>query len=127
MALAVADAVEIPARQRGSPHQFQRVPHGLPVGIGQDAQPPGIGDASGGGKFKAGSQLGAAGVGQHQGQLPGPGCAGVIGQAAAIQQDSPAQGGQLARQRFEQGGFARAVGAHEGQDLAPLHPQGDIL
>ena len=125
LALAVADAVEIPVCQRGSPHQFQRVPHGLPVGIGQDAQPPGIGDAPGGGKLKAGSQLGAAGMGQHQGQLPGPGRAGVIGQAAAIQQDSPAQGGQLARQRFEQSGFARAVWPDEGQDLPRHRPQRD--
>ena len=125
LALAVADAVEIPARQRGSPHQFQRIPHGLPVGIGQDAQPPGIGDAPGGGKLKAGSQLGAAGMGQHQGQLPGPGCAGVIGQTAAIQQDSPAQGGQLACQRFEQGGFSRAVWPDEGQDLPRHRPQRD--
>ena len=58
--------------------------------------------------------------GQHQGQLPGPGCTGVIGQAAAIQQDSPAQGSQLARQCFEQSGFARAVWPDEGQDL-PRH------
>ena len=64
-------------------------------------------------------------MGQHQGQLPGPGRAGVIGQTAAIQQDSPAQGGQLARQRFEQGGFARAVWPDEGQDLPRHRPQRD--
>ena len=64
-------------------------------------------------------------MGQHQGQLPGPGRAGVIGQAAAIQQDSPAHRGQLARQRFEQGGFARAVWPDEGQDLPRHRPQRD--
>ena len=55
---------------------------------------------------------------------PGAGPA-VIGQAAAIQQDSPAHGGQLARQRFEQGGFARAVWPDEGQDLPRHRPQRD--
>ena len=66
LALAVADAVEVPLRESGSSHQSQRIAHGLPVCLGEEAQPPGVGDAPGCGKLEAGGQLGAAGVGEHE-------------------------------------------------------------
>ena len=127
LALAVADAVEVPLRESGSPHQSQRVAHGLPVGLGEEAQPPGVGDAPGCGKLEAGGQLGAAGVGEHEGEPLCAGAAGVGGQILSVQQHCAAHGGQLARQCFEQGGFARAVRPDEGQDLPWSDAQRDML
>ena len=58
----------------------------------------------------------------QEGQLLRPLGTGVTGKASAFQQHRAAHGGQLTRQRAQQGGFACAVGADEGQDLARLHP-----
>ena len=122
LTLAVTDAVEVPVREMRSSGNFQCILHGLPVGVGQNAQPPGVRDAPGGGKLKAGGQLGAAGVRQHQGQLLRPGRAGVGGQVLPVQQHSAAQRGQLSGQCFEQGGFARTVGADKDKDLPRICP-----
>ena len=62
----------------------------------------------------------------HEGQLLRPLGTGVTGKASAFQQHRAAHGGQLTRQRAQQGGFACAVGADEGQDLARLHPEANI-
>ena len=93
---------------------MQSIPHLLPVLLGQDAQPPGVGVAPGSGHIKAGGQLGVAGVGQHQGHFARAGIGGVGGQVLALQQHSAVLRRQLPGQRFEQGGFARAVGADQG-------------
>ena len=127
LALAVADAVEVPVGKVGSPHQRKGVPHGLFVRFGKDAQPPGVGDAARRRKLKTGGQLGAAGVGEHQGQPLCAGRAGVGGKVLAAQQHGAAEGGQLPGQRFEQRGFARAVRADEGQDLPAPDAEGDGL
>ena len=61
---------------------------------------------------------------QRQGHFAGPGVAGQRGKLRAVQTAlHRACGASWPAMRFEKGGFARAVGAHEGQDLAPLHPQ----
>ena len=67
-------------------HQLQRVLYLLFVLSGKDAQPPGVGDASCRRKLKAGGQLGAAGVGQHQRQLLRPSVAGNVGKLLPVQQ-----------------------------------------
>ena len=72
----------------------------LPVGVGQNAQPPGVGVAPGGGDLKAGRQLGAGRVGQHQCQLAGACVGGVGGQRFSVQQYRAALGRQLPGQRF---------------------------
>ena len=127
LALAIADLVEIPVSEGLRAHQSEGGAHLRSVLCREDAQPPGVGVAARRRQREAGGELRAAGVGQHQGHFAGPGVAGQRGKLRAVQQHRTALRSQLARQRFEQGGFARAVGAHEGQDLAPLHPQRDIL
>ena len=67
-------------------HQLQRILYLLFVLGGKDTQPPGVGDASCRRKLKAGGQLGAAGVGQHQRQLLRPGVAGDACQLLPVQQ-----------------------------------------
>ena len=84
LALAVADTVEIPVGERRSAHKFQRLPHLLPVLVGQDAQTPGVGVASGRRKVKTGGQFHPAAVGRHQRQLAGAGGAGVTGKRGAV-------------------------------------------
>ena len=126
LALAAADAVEIPVGEGGGAHQLQCLPHLLPVLVGQNAQPPGVGVAPGRRKVKTGGQFHPAAVGRHQRQLAGAGGAGVTGKRGAVQQNRPAHGRQLPRQCAQQGGFARAVGADEGKDLPGFHPEGDV-
>ena len=126
LALAVADTVEIPVGKGGSAHQLQRLPHLLPVLIGQNAQPPGVGVTPGGCKVKTGSQLYPAAVGHHQRQFAGAGGAGAAGKRGAVQKHCPAHGRQLPCQRPQQGGFARAVGADEGKDLPGFGSEGDV-
>ena len=127
LTLAVTDAVEVPVREMRSSGNFQCILHGLPVGVGQNAQPPGVRDAPGGGKLKAGGQLGAAGVGHHQGHLPGALRAGVVCKALSVQQDSAPLRGQLGRQRLEEGRFARTVGSDEGEDAPLFGSEADVL
>ena len=107
-------------------HQLQRILHLFFVLGRKDAQPPGIWNAPCRCKLKAGGQLGAAGVGQHQRQFLRPGVAGDAGKLLPVQQHRAAQRGQLSRQRFEQGGFARAVRANECQHLPLGSAQRDI-
>ena len=126
LALAVADAVKIPVCQLRRTHQLQSSVHLLPVLGRQNAQPSGVGIAPRRNKVKAGGQLHPAAMRGHEGQLLRPLGTGVIGKASAFQQHRAAHGGQLARQRAQQGGFACAVGADEGQDLARLHPEANI-
>ena len=126
LALAVADAVKIPVCQLRRAHQLQGPVHLLPVLGRQNAQPSGVGIAPRRNKVEAGGQLHPAAVRGHEGQLLRPLGTGVIGKASAFQQHRAVHGGQLARQCAQQGGFACAVGADEGQDLARLHPEGNI-
>ena len=67
-------------------HQLLRILYLFFVLGGKDAQPPGIGNAPRRRKLKAGGQLGAAGVGQHQRQLLRPGVAGNAGKLLSVQQ-----------------------------------------
>ena len=107
----------------GCTHPFQCAVR-LPFVFGrEDAQPPGVGVAARRSKVKAGGQLHAAAVRCHQGKLLGPLGAGIVGKVFFVQQHRAAHGVQLARQRAQQCGFARAVGPDEGQNLAGLHPQ----
>ena len=100
LALAVADPGKIAVLQLLRPDKAQGVMHLLPVGIGQNAQPPGVGVAPGGGDLKAGRQLGAGRVGQHQRQLARPGVRGVGRQVLPVQQHRAALRRQLPGQRF---------------------------
>ena len=93
--LPIADAVEVAVSQMRRAHQLQRILHLFFVLGRKDAQPPGVGDAPRRCKLKAGSQLGAAGVGQHQRQLLRPGVAGNAGKFLPVQQHRAAQRGQL--------------------------------
>ena len=111
----------------GCAHQLQRMVYLPAVLSGQDAQPPGVGVASGRNKVKAGGQLGAAAVRSHQSHAAGTLAAGAAGQRRAVQQHCAAQRLQLPRQRFEQGGFACTVGADEGKDLPGLYAQRNIV
>ena len=67
-------------------HQLQRTLYLLFVRSGKNAQSSGVGDASCRCKLKAGGQLGASGVGQHQRQLLRPGIAGDAGKFLPVQQ-----------------------------------------
>ena len=67
-------------------HQFQRILHLFFVLGRKDAQPPGVGNAPRRRKFKAGGQLGAASVGQHQRQLLRTGVAEDAGKLLPVQQ-----------------------------------------
>ena len=100
LALAVADLGKIPVSQRCGLHQFQCGPHLLFVGGREHTQPPGVGVAPGSSHVKAGRQLGADRVGQHQRQLAGAGIGGVGGQVLPVQQHRTALCGQLRRQRL---------------------------
>jgi len=86
LALAVADFGKIPVSQRCGLHQFQCGPHLLFVGGREHTQPPGVRVAPGSSHVKAGRQLGADRVGQHQRQLAGAGIGGVGGQVLPVQQ-----------------------------------------
>ena len=100
LALTVADFCEIPRGQFVCLHQMQGVTHLLLILIREDAQSPGVGVAAGGGHVKAGGQLGAGRVGQHQCQLAGACVGGVGGQRFSVQQYRAALGRQLPGQRF---------------------------
>ena len=76
-------------------HQFQSALYLFFVLGRKDAQPPGVRDAPSRRKFKAGGQLGAASVGQHQRQLLRTGVAGDAGKLLPVQQHRAAQRGQL--------------------------------
>ena len=67
-----------------------------------------------------------AGVGQHQGHFARAGIGGVGCQVLALQQHSAALRRQLPGQRFEQGGFARAVWPDEGENLSGTHGKRDV-
>ena len=127
LALAVTDAVEVPSRQRFGSHEGQRGVDLPPVLRREDAQPPRVGVAPGGGHLETGGQLGAAGVGHHQGHLPGALRAGVVRKALSVQQDSAPLRGQLGRQRLEEGRFARTVGSDEGEDAPLFGSEADVL
>ena len=76
-------------------HQLQRALYLFFVLGRKDAQPPGVGNAPRRRKLKAGCQLGAAGVGQHQRQFLRPCVAGDAGKLLPVQQHRAAQRGQL--------------------------------
>ena len=110
-----------------APTSAKGVPHGLFVRFGKDAQPPGVGDAARRRKLETGGQLGAAGVGEHQGQPLCAGSAGVGGKVLAAQQHGAAEGANCPANVLSSVDLPAPFGPIRGQDLSAPDAEGDGL